>query len=227
MTGDENTAPSNDADSTELEEEDLAPDESIASHDVFTTPSILTAYKNYHADLRTIIPPHLNVSSLLLTLSFGAMYFIIRDSKNIPIQIPECIPYLLFFIILALIASILLGIGSIYLRPIPTSLETGSLEELKYHSKIYETERRCSFWATVTLIAALALIVIGLIVFASQENSIGMTLDKTKVNNSSQNTVIYITSNNSFVDINGTDAYTISISRNGQKTSNESRTATL
>jgi hypothetical protein len=73
---------SRDADNTELEEEDLTPNESIASHDVFTTPSILTAYKNYHADLRTIIPPHLNVSSLLLTLSFGIWELIIKYKKS-------------------------------------------------------------------------------------------------------------------------------------------------
>jgi hypothetical protein len=200
------------------EEEDLSPDESIVSK-VFTSTAIVIAYKNYHTDLKIVIPPHLNVCGLLLTLSFGAMYFIIKDSRSIPIQMPNYIRGLLFAIIILLSVSILLGILSIYLRPIPTSLETSRLAELAYHSEIYKTERRYHKWATVLLFTAIGLIIFSLLTFAYQGNSISSTLDKTQENNSSQNTIIYISSNNSFVNINGTGTYAINISEN--ETSNK------
>lgn len=154
------------------EEEDLTPEESTPSN-VFTTPDLLTAYRNYHADLRTIIPPHLNVSGLLLTLSFGAMYFIIKDSKNIPVQIPRPIFGLLLGIIILLTVSIFFGILSIYLRPVPTTLERSSLTELAYQSKTYNRSRRCSIAASATLIFAILAIIFALLAFAGQENSIG------------------------------------------------------
>ncbi|MDD2756188.1 MAG: hypothetical protein PHS80_11750 [Methanothrix sp.] len=211
MTGDHNTTSPNDED-TELEEEELTQEENTTPN-VFDTRNIITAYKRYHADLRMIIPPHLEISGLLLTLSFGAIYFIIKDSKEIPIQIPKLTMILLIFIILFLIASIILGIASIYLRPIPRSLERNGLEELSYNSNIYKTERKCYQSATFTLISALLLILVVLLSLAFQENSIDMALNETKENKSPQNTIIYVSSNNSFLNINGTDIYTLNISR--------------
>jgi cytochrome bd-type quinol oxidase subunit 2 len=212
MTGDHNATSPNDED-TELEEEEELTQEESTTSNVFDTTNIITAYKRYHSDLRIIIPPHLEISGLLLTLSFGAIYFIIKDSKDIPIQIPKLTMVLLILIISFLIVSIFLGIASIYLRPIPRSLERNGLEELTYHSNIYKTERKCYQSATIALIFALLLLLGALLSLALQENSMDMALNKTKENNSSQNTIIYILSNNSFVNLNGTNTYTINNSR--------------
>jgi hypothetical protein len=125
MTGDHNATSSNGVDTELEEEEELTPEENTTTN-VFDTNNIITAYKIYHADLRIIIPPHLDISGLLLTLSFGAIYFIIKDSKDIPIQIPKLTMVLLILVIFSLIASIFLGIASIYLIPIPRSLERWS-----------------------------------------------------------------------------------------------------
>jgi|WetSurMetagenome_2_1015567.scaffolds.fasta_scaffold08234_4 hypothetical protein len=212
MTGDHNTASPDDEDTVLEEDEELTQEESTTSN-VFDTSNIITAYKRYHADLRIIVPPHLKISGLLLTLSFGAIYFIIKDSKDIPIQIPKLTMFLLILITISLIASIFLGIASIYLRPIPRSLERNGLEELTYHSNIYKTERKCYQLATYSLILALLLLLIALLSLSLQENSTDITLDKTNENNSSQNTIIYILSNNSFVNVNGTETYTLNNSR--------------
>ncbi|MDD4650955.1 MAG: hypothetical protein PHQ34_01880 [Methanothrix sp.] len=205
MTGNHNTASPNDEDAVLEEDEELTPEESTTSN-VFDANNIITAYKRYHADLRIIVPPHLEISGLLLTLSLGAIYFIIKDSRDIPIQIPKLTMFLLILITISLIASIFLGIASIYLRPIPRSLERNGLEELEYHSNIYKTERKCYQLATYSLILALVLLLSALVLLALQENSADITFDKTNENNSSQNTIIYILSNNSFVSINGTDS---------------------
>ncbi|MGV8127421.1 MAG: hypothetical protein ACP5PV_09460 [Methanothrix sp.] len=95
---------------------------------------ILASYRNDREDLRAVIPPILQSSGLLLSLSLGAIYFILKDGHGITANF-SLIVTLLILISLSLVGSILSGVWALYKRPSTEGVTKKDLIEYERRSR--------------------------------------------------------------------------------------------
>lgn len=88
---------------------------------------IIKSIENNRAEIRTVTPALLETCGLLLTISLGAIYFVLKDNRDLSIYLPEIIRYLLFGIPVILSLAILFGILSIYLRKGPSAVDDNTI----------------------------------------------------------------------------------------------------
>ncbi len=128
----------------------------------------LMTLRSLRTDTRTAMGAQLSACGLLLTLSFGGLYFIITDGQHVPAEVYGILRQLLFLISGLLTGSMALGLMAIYSRSIPTGLGELSLEGSL--SKSVSTERRYAIISTVILMIAIAFILFSLYMFHEDVN---------------------------------------------------------
>jgi len=128
----------------------------------------LMTLRSLRTDTRTAMGAQLSACGLLLTLSFGGLYFIITDGQHVPAEVYGILRQLLFLISGLLTGSMALGLMAIYSRSIPTGLGELSLEGSL--SKSVSTERRYAIISTVILMVAIAFILFSLYMFHEDVN---------------------------------------------------------
>jgi hypothetical protein len=123
----------------------------------------LTTLRSIRTDTRTAMGPQLNACGLLLTLTLGAIYFVITDNRQVSVNVHGSLSNPLFGIFIVLTFSIACGLMAIYSRPIPTGIGELALEGSL--SKSISTERRYAKLSTGLLMLAIVLILYSLYMF--------------------------------------------------------------
>jgi hypothetical protein len=151
-----------------IEEEEVEDD--VKPRASFDKEKIIKSIESSRAEIRTVIPALLETCSLLLTISLGAIYFVIKDNKEPSIYLPDYIRYLLFAIPVLLTLAIAFGILSIYLRKGPSAIDDDTIF-LSTLDKNNQVERKWFFCSNVCLGFAILFIIISLLVFTYECNN--------------------------------------------------------
>jgi H+/Cl- antiporter ClcA len=117
---------------------------------------IIKSIESNRIGIRTITPALLNTCGLLLTISLGAIYFLLKDSRELLSYLPSYARIILFLIPIALSFAILFGVLSIVLRTEPASVDDKTII-LASITKNYEDER---FWFKLSCVVLGAAILV-------------------------------------------------------------------
>lgn len=124
--------------------------------------NLIANYKERNDDIRESLSPQLSTTGLLLTLSLGSWYFVLKDSSGLPIHSTTFI-IMLFTLTLLLTVSICCGIEAINKKVKPLAIST--LEELQYTVDVHNSKRSWSTASIWALRSALIIILLALIFF--------------------------------------------------------------
>lgn len=114
-------------------------------------------------DLRAVIPPLLQSSGLLLSISLGAIYFILNDGSRMGIHFFWIILFL-FLAVVVLAGSIVSGVWALYKKPPAEGVKRK--DRVEYERKNRKKDQKYARRSIFALIAAVALIVIALIILS-------------------------------------------------------------
>lgn len=114
-------------------------------------------------DLRAVIPPLLQSSGLLLSISLGAIYFILNDGTRIGIHISGII-FLLFLAVGILAGSIVFGVWALYKKPLAEGVKRK--DRVEYERKNRKKDQKYAGHSILALIAAVVVIVIALVILS-------------------------------------------------------------
>jgi len=106
---------------------------------------ILALYRSDREDLRAVIPPILQSSGLLLSLSLGAIYFILKDGHWIVVNFELIVP-MLIVIALLLGGAILSGVWALYKKP---SIEGVTKKDLMEYER--RSRAKDHFWGGISV----------------------------------------------------------------------------
>lgn len=158
---------------------------------------ILSAYKSDREDIRAIIPPILQSSGFLLSLSLGAVYFILKDGHEIAVGSTWIIPLLIAIAVL-FVAAILFGVWALYKRP-PSEGVTRK-DRVEHERRSRNKDRLVSMFSVGAMIFAIIGILVVLMIFWDECNRLNMD------SNSSENTrplVVVLVMNPNYTDTSG------------------------
>ncbi|MCX6673308.1 MAG: hypothetical protein NTY37_05975 [Methanothrix sp.] len=114
-------------------------------------------------DLRAVIPPLLQSSGLLLSISLGAIYFILNDGTRMGIHISWII-FLLFLAVGILAGSIVSGVWALYKKPLAEGVKRK--DRVEYERKNRKKDQKYAGHSILALIAAVVVIVIALVILS-------------------------------------------------------------
>jgi hypothetical protein len=107
--------------------------------------NLLGNYREGNKDIRESLIPQLSTSGLLLTLSLGSLYFVLKDSSGLPIH-PDGFIYVLFILVLLLTVSISTGIEAINKRVTHAAIST--MQEIQYTLDVHHAKK---LWSTISI----------------------------------------------------------------------------
>jgi len=114
-------------------------------------------------DLRAVIPPLLQSSGLLLSISLGAIYFILNDGSRMGIHFF----WIIFFLFLAvgiLASSIVSGVWALYKKPPAEGVKRK--DRVEYERKNRKKDQKYARRSIIALIAAVAVILFALLILS-------------------------------------------------------------
>ncbi|MDD4447225.1 MAG: hypothetical protein PHN61_06065 [Methanothrix sp.] len=122
-------------------------------------------------DLRAVIPPLLQSSGLLLSISLGAIYFILNDGS----RMGNHYVWIIFFLFLAvgvLAGSIVSGVWALYKKSPAEGIK--KKERVEYERKNRRKDQKYARSSIFALIAAIALIVFALVILSWECGNLGV-----------------------------------------------------
>ncbi len=132
---------------------------------------ILWVYKSDREDIRAVIPPILQSSGFLLSLSLGAVYFILKDGHEIAVGSTLIIPFLITIAVL-FAAAIFFGVWALYKRP--PAVGVTRKDRLEHERGSRSKDRFFRMISVVTMILAILMIIVVLVIFWGECNRLNM-----------------------------------------------------
>ena len=128
--------------------------------DAVTPSEIFTLIENNRTRLRTLSGIVLTVCGLLLSATFGILFFILTDTK---FGIPVIVPVILFITCVTLTIAILFSVFSA--KPQTPSAVTTKLHMIDFLTSIHYREYRLTSLAVIFLIVSILLFITALATF--------------------------------------------------------------
>jgi hypothetical protein len=128
-------------------------------------------------DLRAVIPPLLQSSGLLLSISLGAIYFILNDGTRMGIHFSGII-FFLFLAVGVLAGSIVSGVWALYKKPPAEGVKRK--DRVEYERKNRKKDQKYARRSIFALIAAVVSIVIALVILSWECGNLSVDSDSSQ-----------------------------------------------